>query len=287
MKPLTLRAPAKVNLCLRVLGRRPDGYHDIDSLFFQVSLYDTLTLEPAAEFSFECEGEEAGPLQDNLVVRTARLLQEVCGVSRGARICLLKKIPSGAGLGGGSSDAASALLGLSLLWGLGLGADQLQKLGASLGSDVPFFLSGAAARVTGRGECVAPFAPKMTIPLLLVKPACRVSTAWAYRELSLTKGDGNYKLPCSGGPDTGLEAILSGLSNDFEVPVFRQFPEIEELKLRLLSAGAAGAVMSGSGSAVAGLFESEQKAREAARRFSGEWHVVARTLVRLPPLPGL
>ena len=287
MKPFLLTAPAKVNLCLHVLGKRPDGYHEIDSLFFQVSLHDTLSFEPAADFSLQCEGEAAGPPEENLVVRAARLLQEASGTSQGARVRLVKKIPAGAGLGGGSSDAAATLLGLNLLWNLGLDVRELQELGARLGSDVPFFLAGVAARVTGRGECVSAFAPKFRIPLLLVKPGCQVSTPWAYGALSLTKGVGNYKLPCSGGPDTGLEAILSGHSNDFEMPVFRQFPEIGEVKARLLSAGAAGAVMSGSGSAVAGLFESQEKAVEASHRFSGEWHVVARTLGRLPPLPSL
>jgi len=283
----TLKAPAKINLCLHVLGKRTDGFHDIDSLFFQVSLYDTLGFNASRNLSFRCEGEEAGPPDENLVFRTARLLQEVSGSAHGAQIYLRKNIPSGAGLGGGSSDAAATLLGLNRLWNLGFDIPYLQELGSRLGSDVPFFLGGVAARVTGRGEHVDSFSPGYQIPVLLVKPECRVSTRWAYEALSLTKGGGNYKLPCSGGRETGVESLLSGLSNDFEGPVFKQFPEIGELKSRLISAGAAGAVMSGSGSAVVGVFDSTEKAREASLRFSGEWHAVARTLLRLPPLPDL
>jgi len=285
VKSFELKAPAKINLCLRVLERRADGFHNIDSLFFQISLYDRLRFNAADDFLFQCEGPDAGPDDRNLVVRAARLLQDIHKPVQGVSIHLRKEIPVGAGLGGGSSDAAAALLGLNLFWRLGLKPKELMRLGARLGSDVPFFLAGAAARVGGRGERVVPFVPTFRIPVLVVKPDCQVSTRWAYETLSLTKGGHNYKLPCSAGMKSGLRGLVNGLFNDFEAGVFRRYPEVADIKSRLISAGAEGAVMTGSGSAVVGVFNSLQKAEEASARFSGEWRFVAQTLAGMSPLP--
>ncbi len=157
-RALVLKAYAKINLTLEVLGRREDGYHDIVSILQTIDLHDTLTLEPAQDMALECDQSELeGP--DNLVLKAAALLREATGCHQGARLKLQKGIPLAAGLGGGSSDAAAALLGLSRLWGLGLSAEKLMPLAAKLGSDVPFFLYGGTAMAQGRGEIVRPLPP--------------------------------------------------------------------------------------------------------------------------------
>ena len=155
---ITMRAYAKINLTLEVLGRRDDGYHDIASILQTVSLHDTLTFEEADDITLDCD-RPALVTPDNLVLRAANLLRDTAGVSRGAAIGLSKKIPVAAGLGGGSSDAAATLLALNGLWGLELTREDLLPLAASIGSDVPFFLYGGTGRVFGRGERVQPLPP--------------------------------------------------------------------------------------------------------------------------------
>lgn len=278
---LVLKAPAKINLCLRVRGRRPDGFHDIESLFFQVDLYDRLAFYPAPELELCCSGFDAGNPTDNLVLQAARRLAERYGVREGVRLELTKNIPSGAGLGGGSSDAATALSGLNRFWNLGLSLETLHGEAEALGSDVPFFLYGPAARVSGRGEVVKPFTPAESFHAVLVKPGCSVSTAWAYRALSLTKNRQNNRLSCFGLAGGDLLSVASALWNDFETIVFERFPEIGEIKARLVAQGSCGALMSGSGAAVVGLFEDPEVARQAATAFPECWSAQVRTLVRV------
>ena len=176
---ITLPAFAKINLGLRVLGRRADGYHEIRTVFQTVTLHDTLTFEPAPGGLLElaCTDPTIPTDESNLILRAASLLRERYGVSRGARTRLEKSIPAGGGLGGGSSDAAAALLALNRLWNLGAGARELSELGARVGADVPFFLTGGTALGTGTGADVEPLedAPKM--PLVIVTPGVRVATA--------------------------------------------------------------------------------------------------------------
>ena len=187
VEKVTVQAPAKVNLTLEVLGKRPDGYHEIASVMQTISLFDILTFSPSDEVKVttdvpELEGE------DNLVYRAAMLLRDTSGVSAGAEIHLDKQIPLAAGLGGGSSDAAATLLGLNRLWGLELGEGELKELVAQLGSDVPFFVTGGTALVEGRGERVSSVKMPPTLWLVLAFPDHRLEnkTATAYRALSHT-----------------------------------------------------------------------------------------------------
>ena len=187
VEKVTVQAPAKVNLTLEVLGKRPDGYHEIASVMQTISLFDILTFSPSDEVKVttdvpELEGE------DNLVYRAAMLLRDTSGVSAGAEIHLDKQIPLAAGLGGGSSDAAATLLGLDRLWSLGLGEEELKELAAQLGSDVPFFVTGGIALVGGRGERVSNVKTPPTLWLVLAFPDHRLEnkTATAYRALSHT-----------------------------------------------------------------------------------------------------
>lgn len=281
---LTLEAPAKINWTLSVLRRRDDGYHDILSLMQRISLSDVMIFQPSR--TFHLESDMALPAEDNLVCRAARVLQEYTGCREGARIVLRKEIPAGAGLGGGSSDAATTLRGLNALWGLSLPDPELMALGASLGSDVPFFMAGPLAIAAGRGEKLEPLPSTVSYDLLIVKPALSVSTAEAYRKLNrgpaaLTNKRDEYhniNLLYRYIESRDRSRLASLLHNDFEETVFDDHPVAGDLKKRLLDAGAAAALMSGSGSALFGLFDSSEGAGRAAGRFPDCWSRVVKTL---------
>lgn len=236
-------APAKVNLSLRVLRRRDDGYHDIDSLVVTVSLFDRLTIEPGGNdgIAFTCD-DPALAGDDNLVLSAARLFCQETGRSPNLRIHLQKQIPHGAGLGGGSSDAATTLLALDRLLATALPRETLHRLAAALGSDIPFFLHGSPARIRGRGELLDPSPFPHRLPLLLLKPPFGVSTPWAYQHWHRSRA-----LP---GIPYGLQPQPWGaLINDLERPVFEKHLMLAEFKLWLLAQPeCTGALMSGSGS---------------------------------------
>jgi 4-diphosphocytidyl-2-C-methyl-D-erythritol kinase len=263
MSRLTLKAHAKINLYLRLAGKRPDGFHEIESVLQTVTLHDNLTLEAAGD-GIDLAVDPPVVLSDrtNLVWRAAEALPPPSGPSGGARIRLEKRIPSGSGLGGGSSDAAAALIGLNRLWQLGMSAGDLHPLAASLGSDVPFFLSGGTAMVTGRGTDVHPLPDRLGYLLLLVLPGTPIPTREIYAQVqeSLTPPAKTGSMARFGpAPTSEIEGWVR-VGNDLE-PYARGFcPAIGEIKARLQRAGAAVAAMSGSGSAVFGVFH------DAARR---------------------
>jgi 4-diphosphocytidyl-2-C-methyl-D-erythritol kinase len=279
---LTLKAPAKINLLLHVLGRRPDGYHQILSLAQQVDLADTLRFSPLEEDRLVLEAPGCPvPPEQNLALQAARLLKEHTGCPFGARIELRKEIPLQAGLGGGSSDAAAVLRGLNRLWGLGLPTEELQGLALRLGSDVPFFLNGPLALLAGRGEELRPLRMEARLHVLLLKPPFGIPTAQAYRGLGdyseLTKAQKNIKLfiRALGGHRPGR---LELQGNDLERWAAQRFPQIARLKEALYARGAWYAGMSGSGSAVFGLFDTLEAAQEAAEAFGGLWHKLCQSL---------
>ncbi|MHB8880952.1 MAG: 4-(cytidine 5'-diphospho)-2-C-methyl-D-erythritol kinase [Thermodesulfovibrionales bacterium] len=275
---MILKAPAKVNWFLLVKGKRVDGYHDIVSLMQKVSLYDTLTLAPADDILLTSDLDL--PAGDNLVVRAAVLLREHSGYTGGARIDLRKEIPAGAGLGGGSSDAAATLSGLNRLWALGLDDETLMMLGARLGSDVPFFLGGRSSLAEGRGERLTPLPIRGSCVLLLVKPGLSVSTAWAYnRHEKLTKKTVDIKLFCQTLDRKDFALLGSMACNDLEDAVMNEHPVIAVIKDRLREQGAEFALMSGSGSTVFGVFSSQEKACRAASAMGDHWCRVVNTLV--------
>ena len=179
---MEFHAPAKINLSLRVLGRRADGFHDLESLMCPVSVFDTLdvTLREAGGLEFVCDDGTLPAGDDNLVVRAARLFCALRGIEPNVRIALTKHIPHGAGLGGGSSDAATTLLALDRLFETRLSREALAAMAAEIGSDVPFFIYDSAAMIRGRGERVEPVAFPHALPLLLIKPPFGVPTPWAY-----------------------------------------------------------------------------------------------------------
>lgn len=270
------RAPAKVNLRLRVHEREPSGFHRLETLFCALELADEITIElgggagPAADIRLEVDGPDLGPAEENLAVRAARRFLERAGLEREIAIRLRKAIPAGAGLGGGSSDAAAVLRALErLLPGVVDSAD-LRDLAAALGSDVPFFLRGdPLAWGSGRGDVLTAAPPLPSTPVLLLFPPFPISTVAAYRWLD---DDRAAPAPSSPGlsPDPGWPpagprswsdaARLA--ANDFEEPVYRRHPELRALRDLLAEAGALIAMLSGSGSAIFGIFSDEDLLRD-------------------------
>ena len=263
---LVTRPPAKVNLTLEVLGRRSDGYHDIRSLMVRVGLYDRLTIETGVEgLTLLCPDANLPGDESNLAMAAALAFREETGGPDGLRITLHKGIPTAAGLGGGSSDAASVLKGLNGLMGNPLSRDRLMELGLRLGSDVPFFIAGVPAVAEGRGEKLTPARDLPPMWYVLVNPGFGVSAAWAYRNLKLTGSSFGSKIQC-------LDGILSGarieLHNDLEGVVARSHPEVLEIKEFLMAQGAEGALMSGSGPTVFGVFRGALEAALAYIKIS-------------------
>ncbi|RMG59708.1 MAG: 4-(cytidine 5'-diphospho)-2-C-methyl-D-erythritol kinase [Deltaproteobacteria bacterium] len=270
LESVSLLAPAKINLFLRVLNRRKDGYHEIRSLMVPISIFDRIRVEKTKGGGVSLEITGPFPVPDggdNTCVRAAELFFERWGCDFGVNITVEKNIPAGAGLGGGSSDAGAVLKALSLLAFGEVHLEELEELSLSVGSDVPFFVRSRPALVSGRGEVLTPYLLNTSLPLVVVKPEASVSTAWAYGALGRGEesvGD-EFFLPPS--LDT-VEEVCQVLENDFEEVVFSRLPEVEEVKRRLVESGALGALMSGSGSAVFGIFDGEGAARTAAERFS-------------------
>lgn len=258
-----IRAFAKLNLGLRVLYKRPDGYHELRTVFQTISLADRLELSftPARSTSVSMEGTPDIP--DNLAERAARLVLEAGARHGHVRIQLSKNIPSGAGLGGGSSDAAAVLLALPVLAGIRLSISELSALGARLGSDVPFFLYGGTALGLGRGEELYPLPDQPARQALLVAPAVHSSTADAYRDLSATLAATAVQSKLDSFQSEIWNADGSRIINDFEPVVFGRHPELAAIRERLLSAGATAAAMTGSGSAVFGIFDNPGKLERA------------------------
>lgn len=265
-----------------MLGRRPDGYHEIETVFQTITLSDRLTLSPLeAELEFVCRGQGVPSDQSNLVFRAASLLRERLAIRRGARIELEKAIPAGGGLGGGSSDAAATLLGLARLWQVEDRWPEIVPIGAELGADVPFFFVGGTALGRGTGAEVKPLEDAPRVPLVVITPTARVSTAEAYKALSaaaLTKAGAAAILPISRGEadfSVCRQRSHAEQRNDFEDVVLLMYPEIERVKAALLDAGARRAMLSGSGSSVYGVFDNERQREQVldSLKVEGGWQV--------------
>ncbi|NIA20981.1 MAG: 4-(cytidine 5'-diphospho)-2-C-methyl-D-erythritol kinase [Anaerolineaceae bacterium] len=268
---LRIEAPAKINLGLRLLGRRDDGYHEIESLVMAVSLTDTLEARSAGDASLtldvQADPASAPADESNLVLRAARLLQQTTGTDKGARITLCKRIPAGRGLGGGSSDAAATLVMLNDLWGLRLDNDRLEDLAAELGSDVPFFLGSPLSVMRGRGEVLEALDDEAEVGVLLVVPPFPLATKDVYQRWvpPLTTGSGGAKLWLALLRDGMLEDLGRCLVNDLEAPARALRSELLELRQALETVGAPCVSMTGSGSAMYALVADCQAARRMAQ----------------------
>ncbi len=279
---LTIKTPAKINWVLSVLRKRQDGYHDIISLIHAIDLYDTMIFDDSDRVEIICNMPIK--MENNLVYKAIRAFQDYTGINRGIKVTLNKEIPIGAGLAGGSSDAAATLKAINKLWQIGLSNSELQQIGAKLGSDIPFFFNLPLCIVEGRGDIVKPLEIKKSHTLLLVKPPFSISTKWAYNSLTLTRELTEIYEKINNNIWQLYELLVRGdekltLWNDLEKVVLQKYPEIDKIKKRLLTLGAKASLMSGSGSTVFGLFSSKEEALAASEAFSGYWCRAVQTLV--------
>lgn len=269
---LKLFAPAKINLTLDVLGKRTDGYHELETIMQTISLGDTVELSEAFNIGITCNQPEVPSGLDNLAYQAAALISRYAGVKRGVHIHIHKRIPVAAGLAGGSTDAAAVLRGLNKLWQLNYSYDILHNLAATLGSDVAFCLRGGTALGKGRGEQLTPLTPIPTCGVVLVKPPFAVSTKDVY-----TRYNTNVKQPPM--TETMIKAlqtanrrnVMEAIGNMLERTTLSLHPEISNLKAELLSAGAEAVLMSGSGPTIFGLTDSIKSARLVAQRMPKEY----------------
>ena len=274
MQEIRIAANAKINLALAIRYRRPDGYHEIESIFQEIDFCDHLIIKKyeGIRFTSNLKSLETDP--SNLCVAATRLMMENFGIA-GLSINLDKKIPVGAGLGGGSSDAAAVLKAAAQLFDLHLDRRALIALAEQLGSDVPFFLTGRTAWVTGRGEKIKPVAAEQNYFLLLVLPEIRISTVWAYKKLNLnlTKDECKHKFIGFNFHEIGVTDFKKYYYNDFERTLFVVFPELAEIKQRIYDAGADFAALSGSGSTLFGIFQSRSQAEKACNLLESAYKV--------------
>lgn len=272
MSLIVIKSPAKVNLRLEILARRSDGYHNIRSVMVPIDLSDVLHIALTERDGIELSCSRTDlPVDDtNLAYRAGLLILEATGKRRGFRIQIEKRIPVAAGLGGGSSNAASTLLGLNRLLRARLTQADLMKMATKLGADVPFFLLGRPALATGVGEKLEELAGLPRLWFLLVYPGIRISTRWAYEKANLWLTN-----PCNHNIMPGFSWDISSLApflkNDLEKAVAEEYPVLEWIKKRLLSVGAAASLMSGSGSTVYGLFSVRQEAKQAYEKLRKEF----------------
>lgn len=270
MNRLLTRSPAKINLFLRVLGRRPDGYHDIVTVMARISLFDTVRLafgQPS--ISVACTHPSVPRDETNLAYRAAQLFFGALHARDGVAISIEKAIPVGAGLGGGSSNAASVLAALNERYGFPFSVSGLIEIGLKIGADVPFFLFGRSAVARGIGEQLEAFEGMPQRSVVLVCPEFQVSTAWAYANLNLRLT--NHQKNCNCSSFQGLLTAGTLLSNDLEQVTIGEFPEIGVMKEVLLDLGAEIALMSGSGPTVFGLFKDEQEAEKATHSIADQF----------------
>ena len=285
MTRVLLRAFAKVNYALEVLGVRPDGYHEISTVFQSISLSDEVEIERAKrgfELVVEPEGAETGPPEGNTIYRAHKLLAEIAGDELPVRVRLRKRIPTGAGLGGGSSDAAATLVGLNEIFGLGLSDTELKEVGLKIGADVPFCIGGGTALGRGVGEVLSTLPAPPPHYLVVAKPAAGAGTARIYRAYDERPGESKPSVtPVVEALRAGdLGALAKGLGNDLARVTKGLVPGVQRLEEELLRAGALGVAMSGTGTAVYGLFGSVVEAREAERSLRAPFVAVCEPVAR-------
>jgi len=277
MNEIKLKAPAKINLFLKVLGKRDDGYHDIYSWFQAIDLYDFLTFKKTddSKLSLKVENCPKVPEDDtNLVMKTAKLMFDSFDLSGGLEVSLEKNIPVSAGLGGGSSDSATTIYAINKLYCLGLDNEQMQEIGMKIGSDVPFFFSSGQAEITGRGEVIKDIKIPLDYDIVLIKPDFDISTKDSYYNLNLnlTMNTKTVNFLESRGFRKLIDQI-SPIGNDFETGAFLSYPELDEIRKALNGFGSLLTRMSGSGSTMFGLFRNMPKGNELGRFIRGSWSV--------------
>lgn len=277
-------AHAKINIGLYVVERRPDGFHNIETVFHRIAVADALRLEPAAAIRVTSSSPEAPSDQTNICYKAAAVLQTHLGMTQGVHIHIEKHVPVGAGLGGGSADAACVLRELPRLWKGAVPEAMLRTMALKLGSDVPYFLSPGSAVAAGRGELLTYFDLDVPYSILLCNPGIHVATGWAYGQITPGTADKPADLVAVVREGMRDPAVLrERLRNDFEPVVFKAHPEVRAIKEQMLAAGAVFAMMSGSGSTVYGFFRDEPTAHRCAAPFAAAGY---RTFVTPPHFTG-
>lgn len=267
------KTPAKINIGLFVTEKRQDGYHNIETIFYPVDLYDRLIIEDSDTFKFSSNIPSLPDDSTNLVVNAKNLLEEYSGERLNVNIHLVKSIPVGAGLGGGSSDAAAALIALNQFAGLNLSKNELFDLALRSGSDVPFFLNPQPSFAEGRGEILRSLLIHLDLPLVIVNPGINVSTKWAYSQIHPYKSD--FDLRTVEDLDLfHLKTFHDKIINVFEEPVFEMYPVIKEIKSLHNKLGAVFSLMSGSGSTVFGIYPDKESALTAGEIMKGKGYFV-------------
>ncbi len=272
-KSFTLPSFAKINLFLRILGKRSDNYHELCTAFQTISLGDKLTFQESVELRLTCNDKNVPINDENLIIKAGKLLFEKTNKTIVGKIHLEKNIPFPGGLGGGSSNAATALLGLSTLCDLQISFEELCEIGSEIGADVPFFLYGGTALGTGRGTEIKPLKNFDGNCLLIITPNIEISTVEAYRRINaqdLTNIDSKSILKICRDEANWLESGHLNFVNDFEESVFKIEPEIKRIKEKLLESGAKTALLSGSGASVFAIFDNEETQQVAFNAFENE-----------------
>jgi len=260
MSKITLKSPAKINIGLNIIRKRNDGYHDLETIFYPLLLHDILTFEKADETNLKSNSNEINSLQTNLISTAIEFLETIVDRKLNVKIYLEKNIPIGAGLGGGSSNAAATLKALNQLFELNLTYDKLSEIALKLGSDVPFFLEPFPCFASSRGEIRKNIQLSLSQPILIVNPGIHISTKWAFQNLELTSHKKSLIELCEHSSIT-IDDIKDYATNDFENIVFEKYPEIKSIKDKLDASVADFVSMTGTGSTVYGVFSNLQKAR--------------------------
>ena len=284
---ISLKAPAKVNLFLEILGKRDDGYHEIETIMQEIDLADSLQFEETQEgVTLECNDKNIPANQDNLVCKAANLILEECGIRKGVIINLEKNIPVGAGLGGGSSDAATTLKALNSLWKVGLNNEELMEFAAKLGSDIPFFINGKTALCRGRGELITPVEVRNRMDYIILFPRVHISTETIYKNLKidLTKKRKDVSFFLDALKYSEVAGISKLLFNRLEEIIFATYPDLLQVKSTLESFDFCGLSISGSGSAFFGLCNDRHQAEviKSKIELSGMGNVFVATNVITP-----
>ncbi len=272
MKYIEIQAPAKINIGLFITSKRNDGYHNLSTLFYPInSLYDLINIEYSDKFEFICDDENIPTNEDNLVVKAKNLLEKTFSIKINVKITLNKKIPSQAGLGGGSSDAAAILKTLNKIFNLEINYEMMNNLALKLGSDVPFFIKPQPAIGTSRGEILKDINLEIKEPILIVKPNISISTKEAFEKIRPTDTEFNYNSIIEGNA-LNYYKMRELVKNDFEDYAFKKYSELKNIKDQFYEFGSLFALMSGSGSALYGIFKDLDSANIAKNKFSKNYY---------------
>lgn len=272
MDKLQVESPAKINIGLNVIEKRPDGYHNLETLFYPLILSDKLFFEKSNKLEIHSDSKIANDLNDNLVFKAVKLIEKYKEIEINVRVNIEKHIPIGGGLGGGSSNAASTLKALNKLFDLKLNNKELKTLALELGSDVPFFLNPLPSFAESRGEKLTPINLDIHYPILIVNPGINISTRWAFENITPAKPQKSLRTFINT-KKVDFHYFKENISNDFEPIVFQEYPELQIIKNKLYELGANFASMSGTGSTVYGIFSNLQKAHWANEFFGQKYFI--------------